>query len=106
MDLISVLVPVYNKELFIGKTLFSIDRQISIGDFGIEVIIVDDKSTDRSLELIEGYRWRYFKDLTVKIISNEKNLGPSASFNIALKASSGQFIAPLDGDDTLTQQSL
>ncbi|CAG1020953.1 partial heptose III glucuronosyltransferase, partial [Patescibacteria group bacterium] len=105
MKKVSVLIPLYNKENFILETIFSVDRQITKDVFKIEVIIVNDCSTDRSLEIVKDYIWKN-ENVEVKIIENEVNLGPSASLNKALEVLSGDYVALLDADDVLTRYSL
>lgn len=99
MAVISVIVPVYNKEKYLKKTLESLLNQ-SFEDY--EVIIVNDGSTDNSLEIAEEYAR---KDLRFKVIST-KNGGVSCARNIGLKASCGAWIQFLDGDDTITENYL
>jgi len=86
----SVIISVYNKEKYIKTTIESVLQQ-SFKDF--ELIIVNDGSTDKSLDIIEG-----FKDERIKIIST-KNQGASHCRNTGIKAASNSFIALLDGDD-------
>ncbi|CDX22059.1 putative glycosyl transferase [Mesorhizobium sp. ORS 3324] len=90
--LISVLLPVYNAEPYIAAAIGSILRQ----DYGrLEVIAIDDGSTDRSLQLLE--RWRH-DDSRVSIISRE-NRGLVASLNEGLAAARGELVARMDADD-------
>ncbi len=103
-DLVSILIPLYNKEKYIVDTLTSIDRQITYGKFSIEVIIVDDKSTDNSLELVKDFEWKNPNITRVDIISNQENVGPAVTFNTALDLSKGNFIIPFDADDLMTRK--
>ena len=90
--LISVIMSNYNTpEEFLREAIESVLNQ-TYSDF--EFIIVDDCSTDNSLEIIESY-----KDSRIIIIKNEKNLGITKSLNRALKAAQGEFVARMDGDD-------
>jgi len=89
--LVSVIMPVYNSEKYLQESINSILNQ-SFGNF--ELIIVNDCSTDHSLEIIKAY-----EDERIKIINNEKNLGTVKSRNIGLKAVQGKYIAILDSDD-------
>ncbi|MDX8491721.1 glycosyltransferase family A protein [Mesorhizobium sp. VK22B] len=90
--LISVLLPVYNAEPYIAAALGSILRQ----DYGrLEVIAVDDGSTDRSLEILERCRR---DDSRVSIISRE-NRGLVASLNEGLQIARGELVARMDADD-------
>lgn len=104
-DLISVLVPVFNKADFIEQTLLSIDSQITRNEFDIELILVDDCSTDNSYELIKNYKFNN-KNIVAQIYKNEVNLGSARTLNKALKLSKGSFVTNLDADDLLTTLSL
>jgi len=84
---ISVVIPVYNLEKYIGRALDSIQRQTSAPD---EVIIVDDGSQDSTLEIVRSYPFR------VEIQSNQ---GPGAARNHGVSVATGDWIAFLDGDD-------
>jgi glycosyltransferase involved in cell wall biosynthesis len=86
----SVIISVYNKEKYIKATIESVLKQ-SFENF--ELIVVNDGSTDQSLEIIER-----FKDKRIKIIST-KNQGASECRNTGMQAASNPFIALLDGDD-------
>lgn len=92
MCLISVVVPVYNAGVLIDRCLDSVFGQV--GDFPVEVILVDDGSTDNSVELIrrrpEQDRIRLFQ---------QKNSGPSKARNVGIEAATGQYLAFLDADD-------
>jgi len=88
--MISIVIPLYNKEKYIFKTLNSILSQ----DFkNFEVIIVDDGSTDSSLEIISE-----FKDDRIKVIS-VNNGGVSSARNLGIKQAKYSWIALLDADD-------
>lgn len=90
---ISVIVPVYNVENYVSKCLDSLFKQTYEN---LEIIIVDDCSTDKSKQvvskLIEG------KD-NVKFLSNKKNSGLSFTRNRALEVASGDYIGYIDSDD-------
>lgn len=88
---ISVVMPVYNSEKYLRESIESILNQI-FNNF--EFIIVDDCSTDNSLEIIKSY-----KDKRIKLIKNKKNLGTVKSRNIGLKEAQGDYIAIMDSDD-------
>ncbi|HHB93612.1 MAG TPA: glycosyltransferase family 2 protein [Campylobacterales bacterium] len=86
----SVVVPLYNKEKYIKRTLDSILNQ-TFSDF--EIIIVNDGSTDKSCEVIES-----IKDDRIHLIHKE-NGGVSSARNRGIKEAKGEFIAFLDADD-------
>ncbi len=89
--LVSVNMPVYNGENFIGKAIESILAQTYTN---FELVIVDDGSTDGTLRIIEGYA-----DARVRVVRNPHNLGLALTRNRALEASQGKYVAILDSDD-------
>lgn len=96
---ISVVMPVYNAdESFLREAIESILNQ-SFGDF--EFIIVNDGSTNNAEDVILSY-----KDDRIKYIKNEKNLGVSASANLAMDRASGKYIARIDADDVAFESRL
>ena len=97
--LISVIVPVYNREKYLVSCLDNILNQ-SFVDF--EVICVNDGSFDNSLEILEEYAK---KDSRIKII-NQQNCGAGCARNSGLKYSKGKFIYFMDSDDYLSENTL
>lgn len=90
MPVISVVIPVYNKEKFIENTIYSVLNQ-TFSDF--ELIIVDDSSTDKSLSIIDSIKDKRIKTYSIK------NSGVSKSRNYGVEKSSSNLIAFLDADD-------
>ena len=88
-DLISVIVPVYNGEVFLADAIGSILKQ---GCYPLEIIVVDDGSTDGTAAVV-----RRFSETTRYIYQN--NSGPPSARNTGLKAAGGNLIAFLDADD-------
>lgn len=93
-ELISIIIPVYNAEKTIKRCLSSLVSQTY---FYIEVIIINDGSTDKSLEIITTFE---NKIKNLKII-NQTNKGVSVARNEGLKVAKGQYIIFLDSDDYL-----
>ena len=91
-DIISVVIPVYNEEAHLTRCLDSVLSQ-TYGD--LEIITVDDGSTDRSPEILKEYA---AKDKRIKIISRE-NGGAAAARNTGIEAASGNYIGFVDADD-------
>lgn len=89
--LISVVLPVYNVEKYIGEAMDSILNQ-TIQDF--EILIIDDCSTDNTILVAEAYN-----DNRIKIIRKERNLGLIHSLNLGFSIAKGKYIARMDGDD-------
>jgi len=88
---VSVILPVYNCENFISDCVNSILEQ-TFQDF--ELIIIDDKSTDNTLKIIQQ-----IKDKRVNLIVKKKNSGYTNSLNLGIAKSKGEYIARIDGDD-------
>ena len=89
--LVSVVMSVYNDEQYLKESLDSIFAQ-TIQNF--ELIIVDDCSTDRTVEIIENYH-----DDRIRLIRNTENRGLTRNLNTALEYVQGTYIARMDGDD-------
>jgi len=92
---VSIIVPVYNLENRIDKTLNSILSQ-SFSDY--EIIVVDDCSSDGSAEVIKRF---FMKNSTIrhKLLTHEQNKGVSAARNNGIKEASGEYVIFWDGDD-------
>ena len=90
MDL-SIIIPVYNASLLINRCLDSVFNQTT--QYTYEVILVDDGSTDNSIEIIKS---RKEKNIT---LYQQKNSGPSVARNKGIELAKGEFIAFLDADD-------
>lgn len=88
---ITVLMPVYNCELYIQEAVDSILNQ-TFYDF--EFLIIDDASTDKTTAIIKRY-----KDPRIKLIEKPLNMGYTNSLNYGLKVAKGEYIARMDGDD-------
>lgn len=91
-DIISVIIPVYNEEAHLARCL---DSVLSQTYDRLEIITVDDGSTDRSPEILKEYA---AKDKRIKIISKE-NGGASTARNMGIEAASGSYIGFVDADD-------
>ena len=94
MDLISIIIPIYNVGVNLRKSLESVINQ-SYSD--LQIICVNDGSTDYSLDILNEYQKR---DSRIEIIS-QKNAGVSIARNEGLKRVKGKYILFLDGDDWL-----
>lgn len=99
--LVSVIVPVYNCEAFVGETIQSVIDQ-SFTDW--ELIIIDDCSTDKSMEVIQNSIANIKQAVT--LLSNESNLGAARSRNRAIELASGRYLAYLDSDDVWMPEKL
>lgn len=99
--LVSVIIPVFNSALYLAKTLDSVVQQ-SFTD--MEIIVVDDCSTDDSRQVVRGFVDR---DERVKLIKLNSNSGsPAKPRNVGIEHASGRFLAFLDSDDIWHQRKL
>ena len=89
--LVSVVVPVHNAAPWVGETLASILAQTYVN---LEVIVMDDASTDRSGEIVAA-----FDDARVRQHRNERNLGQFANVNAGIRVARGELIAICHADD-------
>lgn len=89
---ISVVTPVYNRAMFIGKAIESV-QAADISDW--EYIIVDNGSTDNTRQVVREYM---ANDPRIKLIENDRNI-ISVSLNLGVRAAQGKYIAQLDSDD-------
>lgn len=96
MPQLSIIIPLFNSCDFISRALQSCINQ-TLKD--IEILIIDDKSKDNSLNIVLEFAK---KDPRIKIFQNEENLGTFASRNLGVLHSSSDFIMFLDSDDFLT----
>ncbi len=95
---LSIVIPAFNAEKRINKCLtsiFSLKKKIDLNRY-IEVIIINDSSTDKSNKIVKNWQ-KKIKNL--KIIKNNKNRGVSFSRNKGLNCSSGKYVFFLDADD-------
>ena len=93
MPKVSIIVPVYNEEEYVSTCLDSLINQ-TLDD--IEIITIDDNSTDNSLNILLDYAKKY---PNIKVYHNEKNIGQGASRNRGLSLATGEYIGFVDSDD-------
>jgi glycosyltransferase involved in cell wall biosynthesis len=97
---VSVVVPCYNYGRFLPQTVGSLVSQTGVD---VEVIIVDDASTDDSLAVARGLAARH---AGVRIVANARNAGQVESFNRGWESSTGELVVRLDADDMLPPGAL
>ncbi len=97
--LISIVIPCYNSEKFISKTL---DMLISQDLEDCEIIVINDGSTDRTSTIVQEY---VNNNSTIRLI-NKKNEGVSVARNIGIDNATGEYIYFLDSDDSLSDNTL
>ena len=98
VPLVSVVIPVYNREDTVGRAVSSILNQ---SYKNLELIIVDDCSNDNSLKVI-----REFRDERIRVVELKKNSGANAARNKGIMAARGQYIAFQDSDDEWDEDKL
>jgi glycosyltransferase involved in cell wall biosynthesis len=96
--LVSLILLSYNYEAYVGDAIRSVLAQTYPH---WELIVIDDASTDRSLEVI-----RSFSDPRIRLLRRKRNVGPSASYNQAYASCRGQYVGSLDADDFLAPRKL
>ncbi|MBP8978910.1 glycosyltransferase [Candidatus Dojkabacteria bacterium] len=89
---VSIVIPVHNGEKYIKE---SIDSCLAQTYSNIEIIVVDDKSTDSTLEILKGYGEK------ITVLPVEKQNGLGNVINIGIRASKGKYIARMDADDIM-----
>lgn len=101
MGKVSVIVPVYNAENYVGEAIESVLNQ-TYRDF--ELILIDDRSADRSREICEAYRK---KDHRIVVLENtSQSHGPGPTRNIGLDHATGEYLLFLDSDDRIRERLL
>jgi glycosyltransferase involved in cell wall biosynthesis len=99
IPLVSVIIPAYNAERFIAKTLYSIIEQTYKN---IEILVVDDGSQDRTAEIVRCIAQKYQQI----ILLQQSNSGVASARNLAIENSQGELIAPIDADDIWYPQNI
>lgn len=98
--LVSIITPLLNSEAFISETINSVINQTYTN---WELLLIDDASSDSTLEIVNLFTSKY---PYIKLLKNEVNLGAAISRNKGIEASKGDFIAFLDADDLWKPQKL
>lgn len=91
---VSLIIPAYNSEDYVAR---SIDTAMAQSFPDLEIIIVDDGSTDGTLEILEWYAQRYNN----VIIIRQENSGPATARNMGIKQANGEYIGFMDSDDMI-----
>lgn len=96
---ISIVIPIYNVEPYIGECLQSVVNQTMTE--GMECILVDDCGSDNSIAIAESFVASYKGNIKFSLIHHDKNRGLSAARNSGIKAAKGEYLYFLDSDDTI-----
>lgn len=97
-ELVSIVIPNYNYGLYIRQ---AIESAVNQSYKNIEIIIIDDCSTDNSVEIINEYVEKYNN---IKLFVNDKNMGVVATHNRCIELSNGEYITVLSSDDYIHSQ--
>ena len=92
---LSVIMTTYNHERYLAEAIESVLRQQT--SFGIEIVIGEDCSTDRTLNIALDYQSQYPE--AIRIIRSESNVGVRENYRRTIAAARGEYVALLDGDD-------
>lgn len=98
-DLVSIIIPVYNVEKYLEKCIISCLNQTYNN---IEVIAIDDGSTDNSKNILDNLAQKYSN----LVVIHKENSGVSATRNIGIKKSNGKYIVFVDADDYLANTAI
>lgn len=102
MFLLSIVIPAYNAERFIGSLLDNLIGQIKSNNLPFEIIVVNDGSSDLTQKICEGYNDKFdFLNLI-----NQENKGESGARNTGIENAKGKYIYFLDSDDSVEDGSL
>jgi glycosyltransferase involved in cell wall biosynthesis len=93
---VDVILPTYNSEKFIIKTVNSIINQ-SFNEW--RIIIIDDASSDKTLKLLNNFYKDFISKKKIVILKNTTNKGQAYSRNVGIKYAKSEFIAFIDSDD-------
>src|SRR3954469_7601896 len=93
MELVSVIMPAFNAERFVGRAIQSALQQT---EARIEIIVVDDSSSDATPSIVARIA---AADTRVRLLRSTANMGPAAARNRGLEKARGTWIALLDADD-------
>ena len=99
---VSVLVPVKNEEKVVGRLLDSLVR-LDYPKENLEVVVVEDESRDRTLEICKGYAEKY---PWIKVFHRDASLGKGDALNFAFHQSTGEIVATFDADDVPEEQAV
>ena len=98
--ILSIVIPTYNRKIFLEECLQHVILQI---EDGVEVIVCDNASTDDTYEFMHEYCKKYS---FIRYLRNERNIGPDGNFLRCLKEGKGQYIHLLSDDDILLDGSV
>ena len=101
--MVSIIIPLYNVENYVIDSLKSAFAQ-TYSD--IDFLLVDDCSTDHTMQIVEEYVLNHPRREAVRIIHHDKNLGLSAARNTGLEKACGEYVYFMDSDDEITEDCI
>lgn len=102
---VSIIIPIYKTEAYIGACLDSIfEQECDIAE--IECLLVNDCTPDKSMEIVEQKINKYKGNIIFKILNHSENQGLSVARNTGMQASSGDYILHVDSDDMLKPEAI
>ena len=101
---ITIAIPVYNVEKYVEKSLLSALNQDFSGSY--EILVVDDKGTDKSMDIVRRVIENHKKGNIVRIVEHPENKGLGPARNTAIDEAKGKYLFFLDSDDWITENCL
>ena len=101
--MVSIIIPLYNVENYVIDSLKSAFAQ-TYSD--IDFLLVDDCSTDHTMQIVEEYVLNHPRREAIRIIHHDKNLGLSAARNTGLEKACGEYVYFMDSDDEITEDCI
>jgi glycosyltransferase involved in cell wall biosynthesis len=101
---LSVIIPVYNEAAYLRRCLNSL--RASLNNEGVEVIVIDDGSTDNSLEICQDFAKSLISVNNFRIIEYKYNYGVSFARNAGITSATGDFVTFLDADDEMAPDGI
>ncbi|HTC19797.1 MAG TPA: glycosyltransferase, partial [bacterium] len=96
---LSVVIPVYNEESRVGKTLEDSLAYLKKRKIGAQILVVDDGSKDKTLEVVGKFKRKTAGTLTLKILRHEMNRGKGAAVRTGALAAQGETVLFMDADN-------
>ena len=98
--MVSVIMTTYNHERYIAEAIESVLRQQT--SFGVEIVVGEDCSTDRTMAIVRDYERQYPDG--IRVVTSAENVGWRRNYRRTIAAARGKYIAMLDGDDYFTHR--
>lgn len=103
MPKVTIIVPVYNVEQYVSRCLKSLTSQTFTD---LEVLLIDDASSDSSVSIITESIGAYTGDITFRLLRQSVNQGMSAARNRGMQEAKGEYLYFLDSDDYITKDCI